>query len=482
MGLNRELRRLLAGMLVAFTIVALSAAYWAVIERERLLAREDNPRLLEARAAILRGAIYDRHGEPLAVSEATETRFTQRHYLHEEAYSAVGYASLRYGSAGIEALFDEILNGDDQERDFADLLFGSPQVGSDLQITLDLDVQGTAATALQGQRGAIVVLSVPDGQVLALLSLPTFDPNTLDADWERLLTEEGNPFFNRALQGRYQPGGALETPLMIKLLLAGQEVDQEFAEATAPVTLHDLTINCSVRLPPLALTLRDAYAFGCPAPFVQLAESDSPSFVNEALDMMRALEDYTLERAETRAAATSEPLPPIQPNGNLRLDNVLGQGQLTVNPLSMALLTAAIVNDGNAPQPQILLATHTPEAAWARYIANAPSIPMMTQTNARRLQDLMRNAVANGAALNAGRPGIDMGGHASIAYAGDGALAWFVGFSTLGGRRGVVTAVVIEQSDDAALAADIGGTLLQAAQSALTDENGGSPAFPQTGS
>ncbi|MCA9904205.1 MAG: hypothetical protein KC547_10125, partial [Anaerolineae bacterium] len=59
---------------------------------------------------------------------------------------------------------------------------------------------------------------------------------------------------------------------------------------------------------------------------------------------------------------------------------------------------------------------------------------------------------------------------------------WFVGFSTLGGRRGVVTAVVIEQSDDAALAADIGGTILQAAQAALAAENGGSPTFPQTGS
>ncbi|MCC6613628.1 MAG: hypothetical protein IT320_09130 [Anaerolineae bacterium] len=479
MGLNRELRRLLAGMLAAFLIVALAAAYWGVIERDRLLAREDNPRLLEARGAIVRGSIYDRHGEPLAVSEPTETRFNARHYLHEEAYSAIGYASLRYGTAGVEALFDETLNGDDRERTFAELLLGSPQVGSDLQITLDMEVQRTAANALQGLHGAIIVLSVPDGQVLALLSLPTYDPNTLDDDWERLLTDEGNPFFNRALQGLYQPGSALQTPLMIKLLLNGQAVDQEFDAATAPVALHDLTLGCSVRLPVQALTLRDAYAFGCPAPFAQLAEGDSPGFVNEAIDMMRTLEDYSLEPS-TADGDGLDVLPP--PANDTVLDNVLGQGQLTVNPLSMALLTAAIVNDGNAPQPQILLATHAPDATWARYVPNAPSIPLMTQTNARRLQDLMRNAIANGAALNAGRPSIDMGGHAAVAYAGDDALAWFVGFSTLGGRRGVVTAVVIEQSADASLAADIGGTTLLAAQSALGAENGALTPFPQTGS
>jgi len=478
-GLNRELRRLLAGLLLAFLIVALASAYWGVIERERLLAREDNPRLLEARGAIVRGSIYDRHGEPLAISEPTTTRFNTRHYLHEEAYSAVGYASLRYGTAGVEALFDEALNGDDRERTFTDLLLGNPQVGSDLQITLDLDVQKTAANALQGQRGAIVVLSVPDGQVLALLSLPTYDPNTLDDDWESLLAADGNPFFNRALQGRYQPGSALQTPLMIKLLLNGQEVDQEFEEATAPVTLNDLTLNCSVRLPLQTLTLRDAYAFGCPAPFAQLAGGESATYVNEAIDMMRTLEAYTLEPS-TSADDSLNVLPP--PANDTVLDNVLGQGQLTVNPLSMALLTAAIVNDGNAPQPQILLATHAPDTEWARYVQNAPSIPLMTQTNARRLQDLMRNAIANGAALNAGRPSIDMGGHAAVAYAGDDALAWFVGFSTLGGRRGVVTAVVIEQSDDAALAADIGGTTLLAAQSALGAESNALTPFPQTGS
>ncbi len=79
----------------------------------------------------------------------------------------------------------------------------------------------------------------------------------------------------------------------------------------------------------------------------------------------------------------------------------------------------------------------------------------------------MRDAVANGAAQNAGRPNIDIGGHATVSYSGEGPQAWFVGFATLAGRRGVAVAVVLENSDDPGLAADIGGSSLAAAQQAL---------------
>jgi membrane peptidoglycan carboxypeptidase len=89
---------------------------------------------------------------------------------------------------------------------------------------------------------------------------------------------------------------------------------------------------------------------------------------------------------------------------------------------------------------------------------------MMTANTARQLQDLMRNAVANGAAQNAGRPSLDIGGHAALAYSGEQALSWFVGFATLGGSSGAAVAIVLEGNADPGLAADIGGTALAAVQ------------------
>jgi penicillin-binding protein A len=134
----------------------------------------------------------------------------------------------------------------------------------------------------------------------------------------------------------------------------------------------------------------------------------------------------------------------------------------------MAVIAAAIINDGNAPQPYALVATRSPESdTWTPVEAVRPTLPYANANTARQLQDLMRNAVANGAAFNAARPNIDIGGHATIAYSGDETQAWFVGFATIAGRQAIAVAVVLENSNDPGLAADIGGTALAAAHEAL---------------
>jgi cell division protein FtsI/penicillin-binding protein 2 len=128
------------------------------------------------------------------------------------------------------------------------------------------------------------------------------------------------------------------------------------------------------------------------------------------------------------------------------------------------------VNDGNAPQPYTLLQTRRPNSnTWIDAEALQPSIPLTTATTARQLQDMMRLTVADGAAQNAGRAGIDIGGHAALAYSGSITQAWFVGFATMEGRQGIAIAVVIENSADPGLAADIGGTVLAAARNALAN-------------
>jgi peptidoglycan glycosyltransferase len=335
-----------------------------------------------------------------------------------------------------------------------------------VRLTLDLNIQRTAVEAMREHRGAVVVLGVPGGEVLALASQPTYNPNTLDDDWETLKSDPNNPFFNRAVQGNYQPGGTLQTPLMAAALLVGVPLDEEIEDATASVQLNDLELNCAVRLPPMPLTLREAYGFACPAPFDALVDQLGDPTVQAVFDTFR-LEGAQPLFLPTVPQVTPSPAP-SQPSPEDTLSNALGQGSLNVSPLNMAMMAAAIVNDGNAPQPYLLLETRPPNVPdWTPVQAIRPTIPVTTIGAARQLQDLMRNAVANGAAQNAGRPNIDIGGHATLAYSGEGSQAWFIGFATLGGREGVAVAVALENSDDPGLAADIGGMTLMSAQQAL---------------
>jgi penicillin-binding protein A len=456
---GRELRVLLTGLMVAFVIVGLAAAYWAAPGRDALLGREDNPRLVEARAAIQRGAIYDRSGELLALSEPVNSRLMARRYLHPETYSAVGYYSLRYGAGGLEADYDTLLSGLNQPVAFEDVILQHPTVGSDIRVTLDAAIQATIVEAMGGRSGAVMMMEVPSGNVLTSVSLPTYNSNTLDEDWETLRDSADNPFFNRARQGRYQPGGALQTPLMAALLPDSAALDETYIDAAFPVQLDDLLITCAATPAENALTLAQAYTYGCPARFAALAD-DAPQTLDRALSMIAAL--------TPQQPVVTTPTPSPTPTEALNLvERLLGQGSETANPQSMMMLAAAILHDGNAPQPNTLLQTRAPNAdVWQPVGSSLPSIPVMTQDSAQGLQTLMRSAVAEGAASAAARDGIDIGGHATLAYTGEGTLVWFIGFSETNANTGYAVVVVLEDERNPATAADIGGTALAAAQSA----------------
>lgn len=471
MPFTREINRLLAVMLIGFGLAGASALYWGIVGADTLLLRGDNPRRTEAEARLLRGQILDRSGTPLVVSAPAPGRGTVRRYIYPEANSVLGYASLRYGVSGAEAAFNALLRGDDRPQDWGSFmqrhLLHVPQTGADIQLTLDIVIQQALAQGLDGRAGAGILLAVPSGEVLALVSLPTFDPNSLDADWERLTADAGNPFFNRVVQGQYQPGGAIQSLLMAGALLRDYPLDAPL-DTTRPVQLNEVTLNCAALLPDRILTLREAYAFACPAPFEKLARdlgaaALSAVFQTFGLGQAAALPGFP-GPADNRHAATEH-----SQLANALVENALGQGELTITPLEMALITAAIVNDGSAPQPRLLLAARQPYAeTWTPYDQRPAPLAMTTANTARQLQDLMRLAVARGAAQNAARPNIDIGGHASLAYSGERLYAWFVGFATFGGRQGVALALVVENSADPGLAADIGGSVLAVAHQQLS--------------
>lgn len=468
MQFTSEINRVLIGMLIVFGMIAAAAFYWTVAGPDSLLNREDNPRLVEAEAAIMRGDIRDRRDRVLVESVQRDDSL-YRVYNFPEMYSALGYFSLRYGVGGAEAAYNTILRGDDLPEDITQTLLHQPQVGSDIQVTFNLEVQEEVFAVMDGQQGAAVVLSVPRGEVIAMVSLPTYDPNILDDEWDNLLTAPGNPFFNRVLQGQYQPGGTLQLPLIALAFLNNIPRDTLIEDAAQPVTLNGVTLTCTIPAPDDDLTLTQAFIYGCPYPFAQMTENPGMNavdmtFTTFVLDTQPTIPGFIAEPDEAVEAtaepdATETPIVPVTP-----VERVLGQGQLTINPLNMALIAAAIINGGNAPQPYALQATRSPDAEdWSPNITTRSSLPFMTTQVATMMQGLMRESAQMGTAQAAAQDGLNIGGHAALAYSGEGTQAWFVGYVLMDDGTGYATAVVLENSDDIALAARIGGTALAAA-------------------
>jgi peptidoglycan glycosyltransferase len=479
--MTKSLNRMALAMLMCFVIVGASLTYWGVVASDSMLARDDNPRRVETEMAILRGGIYDRNGQLLAQTvragiSPSGKPIVRRDYPFPQLSSAIGYYSLIHGVGGVEAAMDLTLRGDDLrspgEGTLAAMLH-QPQIGGDVRVTVDSRLQLTIAEAFKGRRGAVIAIDVPSGAVLALVSVPTFDPNTLNANYDALLTDPASPLLNRVTQGIYQPGGVLQTVILASMLTNGTAngtsntvtLDAPATAATAPVQIGDLTITCAGLASQIsATTLGAAYANACPAPFAS-AMVEQPANIQKMIGAFGLLEAPKLVRFQTVTGRPTLSITGLTDPARLRAHGV-GQDELIVTPLQMALVACIVANHGNAVTPYIVDATRpVGTTTWKTLPAPEEQTAIITQEVADTLRTAMRDAVEKGAARAVKRPGqpdLAIYGHASIAYTGPGknADSWFIGFVEQPGGKAIVVAVVVEGTNDPAVAAEIGGLAL----------------------
>jgi peptidoglycan glycosyltransferase len=474
--MSKELTHVTVVVLTAFLVIGLSAAFWAVVQADSLLARDDNARNVIDEQRIHRGTIYDKDGVRLAYSEEIPPGLTRRVYPYPEAAGAVGYYSFTYGTAGIEAVYDAQLRGETWRGEWKDLLDDTlhrAQQGGDVRTTLDLDVQQAAAAALGGRRGAVIVVEVPSGHVLAMVSQPGYDPNRIDTSWERLTRDERTtPLLNRVTAGLYQPGGALQTVILAAMLsmgpdlsTAGEAVLNGVApDARDPVQVDDLTLTCLDGVPGGPLTLADAYVYGCPAPFVNAADGVlTPEQVWERFDLLGLLDAPALPGFETAAGESPRRLSASTPPDVLAAA-LAGQGDLTVTPLHMAQVVAAITNRGNAVPFHLVDAVRPPGTDdWQPVRISTEQRALLRVDVAGALRLAMLQAAAQSPDVSRARRGDwVLYGHSAVAYGGPPTTpyVWFLGFvdRTHGDQTAaVVTVVVVENEDDPGVAAQVAG-------------------------
>lgn len=313
--MTNNIQRLAQSIFIGFALVAASLLYWQVIRAPELATRDDNPRLVQAELRLRRGRLLDRHGQVLAysdplpdptgVEQAVERRYPQSGVAH-----VAGYYSLRYGAGGAEAAFDAILRG---QITPLDRLLHRPQTGRDVTLSLDLDTQRTADQALaqclqvEDCHGAMILLDITTGEVLALTSHPAYDPNTLDDDWDALTINSDAPLLNRATQGVYPLGDLARLVGLTGLLSAGISIPPDPLGTALDDMLAPLGTNGY-------LATAHQLGFDMPPPF------DLPTG------------------------------PGLLPDLN---DGRSTPRDLAVTPFHMALFAAAIASDGRMPVPTL---------------------------------------------------------------------------------------------------------------------------------
>ena len=459
---TRAIHRTAGVLAVALFVLAACCGYWTVVRADWLVAREDNPRRVIYERRIVRGRILDRDAEVLAGITLGSSGLVTRTYPLPEAAPVVGYASLRYGTGGIEAAFDGALRGEAGrgawEERWAQLLHRAPQ-GGDVQLTVDAELQRRAQNALAGEAGAVVLLDAETGSVLAMAAAPTFDPARLPEAWESLRDDPAAPLLNRATQGLYQPGSALQTVVVAEALSQGliNDLDIDVGSALAQrVSVDGVELGCS--LPPEGdPTLASAYASGCPAPIRALGERLGEDGLADAVErwQLTSLPPLAIpaETSDWRRADISS-----------LEDEAIGQGSLTVSPMQMALVAAAVANDGVMPDPQLALRVQDHQGNWQEAVRVAGEasdrgpLPILSSSDAETLLAAWRHYDASAS----GAEGVM--GHLGIAVAGEGAPhAWFLGVAPADGDPRYAVAVLVEHAEQPLRATSIGVSLLEAA-------------------
>ncbi len=204
-------------LIASIAITALSNGWWAVIRGPDLLTRSDNPRRSIADRYVPRGAILDRNNQPINVTQG-EIGDYNRIYLYPDLGPIIGYTHPVYGQAGLEVSLDPYLRGLQGNPAsliwWNHLIYGWPPPGLDVRLSLDLDLQKQADISLGDHSGAIVLLNATNGEILAMASHPAFNANQLDTEGPSLAKNERSPLLNRAAQGLYPPGNAIEPFLL----------------------------------------------------------------------------------------------------------------------------------------------------------------------------------------------------------------------------------------------------------------------------
>ncbi len=426
-----SINRIAALLLLAFALLAGALGYW-VASGPALTARPDNPRRILAEQRILRGAILDRDGEVI-VETIGEPGAYVRHTRYPDAAPVTGFNSLNYGSSGVEQIFDSTLRGTlgrDPIEAQIDELVHVYRPGRAVQLTIDLDAQRIADALLGDRAGAIVVLSVPGADILALSSRPTFDPNTLDENWDALRTDPSAPLINRATQGQYQPGTALQPSLLSEALRRGvAALDDTPGFPTSPFPIDSQALEC--RTTRNVVTLADAFRAACPLPFADLGAT----LGSQTLADMVATWELTQTNVIGLQTGAPFTLSLALTNTQAVREFAAGQGSLTVTPLQMATVAATLATRGNMPTPRIVSATQTTGGMWQ---------PIERQPARRILPIVFANDVTAALPRNAG-----VAWHAGIGLSGSTRLLWFIGFAPEDYPKYAV-AILIERGKDTA--------------------------------
>ncbi|MGW6887207.1 peptidoglycan D,D-transpeptidase FtsI family protein [Streptomyces chartreusis] len=403
----------------------------------------------------------------------------KRTYKDGSLYAAVtGFSSQAFGATQLEGIYRDLLDGTDNRlKSVLDTVTNKRSEPGNVITTIDPDVQKAAYDALGDKKGAAVAIDPATGKILAVVSTPSYDPSRIttgDSDaWNELTKDSDKPMTNRALRQPLPPGSTFKLVVAAAALEDGlySSVDEK-TDSPDPYPLADSSselTNENPSAPCEDASIRVALQYSCNNVFGSLAVDLGP-------DKVRAMAEkfgFNDASQDVPVRAYESVYPKDMDKAQTALSGI-GQFDVTATPLQMAMVSAAIANDGKLVSPHMVSQiTDSGGNALENYDDSADTTEIVSSSTAEQLQSAMQTVVEDGTGTNAQIAGATVGGKTGTAQHGENnsktPYAWFTSYGKADGKE-VAVAVLVEQSDAArsevsgnGLAAPVAKAVMEAA-------------------
>ena len=471
--LAKSVQHVMVVFLFLFIALISYIAYFQLFRGPKIAEDSGNVRIIAAKNEVIRGTIYDRNGTALTETTKVNDLTQDRKYLYGDLLvHPLGYYDQIYGISGLESeydnelskssfignsyrtflnsmdftgLFNDIkddlinekkLNLSENFKTFVDKIKvknekeeNEAKTGNSIVTTLDLELQKVASDALGDNKGSVVAINPKTGEILAMVSKPSFDPNNLEVALQSAYSgsADDSPLINRAIDGLYPPGSVFKTVTLSSALENMSGVANRTFNDQGKITFDDgTTLNNYAYQSHGAIDLRYAYRVSSNVVFGTLAITAS---------QFPKLESY----AQGEIAQSG-----------------IGQGGVLSTPIQMALVAATVANDGVMMQPRLVNSILDSAGNTVKTMENTELKQVISSDIASTIKSYMKYLVDNNLYRWPAFKGTNAGGKTGTAdyKLSDGTdavpHAWFISAAPMDDPQ-IAVAVIVENGESGAV-------------------------------
>lgn len=458
-NMKKSIRHVFWVMFFLVMLLIYNLVKFVIFDATDIVSNSYNPRVNVMDSEVKRGDIKDFSGEILATSVFNNDAYNRVYPEKEIVATITGAISSSVKKIGIESSYNFELETIENEllQRTKNVFTEEEIIANSVVTTIDLNLQKYIYSLLKNQKGAVVVSDSSTGEILSIVSNPSYDPNLLEENFYDLESDDKLPLLNRATSGVYPPGSTFK---LITTVAAMRTMDN-FSEYTyvccGSGDYGESHIPCYNGVSHGEIGIIDALKYSCNTFFAEVSTIIGGDAILETANSMFLNEDFYYIFTTNKSNVSLDGNSPLSELS----ETAIGQGKTVVTPLYMNMFTSAIANGGLMMKPYLMHHIETESGKRTNITIPEKIGTILYKDEVALLKDAMKKVVDEGTGKAAAVIDVDIYGKTGTAQTSSGlSHSWFCGFKSEENKNIAVT-VILENAENNMTAASVAGDIFE---------------------